>query len=217
MLLRSALSFGIQRPTLRAAALARRFVSIDIYNEQDHLQLNEQELERTVSRIRSILGYDTHSVQLILVDDDKMSEVNWQTRGIKGPTDVLSFPNLQAVKPGVLEKPQFEIPEYYNLGDCLVDVPYVMRMCEEDREYYEGSSDEETSEEESDSDDVYDDDRGVSGAMAQVYDPEKRIHMLLVHGMLHLVGYDHIEDDDYELMVAREEEILKELGLVEES
>jgi Endoribonuclease YbeY len=35
------------------------------------------------------------------------------------------------------------------------------------------------------------DDRGVSGAMAVVRDPETRICMLVVHGMLHLVGYDH--------------------------
>jgi hypothetical protein len=35
------------------------------------------------------------------------------------------------------------------------------------------------------------DNRGVSGAMAAVRDPETRIRMLVVHGMLHLVGYDH--------------------------
>ena len=35
--------------------------------------------------------------------------------------------------------------------------------------------------------------------------------MLVVHGMLHLVGYDHIEDDEYELMVVREDEVLAEL------
>jgi hypothetical protein len=35
------------------------------------------------------------------------------------------------------------------------------------------------------------DDQGVSGAMAAVRDPETRIRMLVVHGMLHLVGYDH--------------------------
>ena len=38
--------------------------------------------------------------------------------------------------------------------------------------------------------------------------------MLLVHGMLHLVGHDHEEDDEYELMVSKEEEILKELGML---
>jgi hypothetical protein len=55
------------------------------------------------------------------------------------------------------------------------------------------------------------DDRGVAPAMQYIYDPEIRIHMLIVHGMLHLVGYDHIEDDDYELMVVREDEVLAEL------
>ena len=55
------------------------------------------------------------------------------------------------------------------------------------------------------------DDRGVAPQMQYIYDPEIRIHMLLVHGMLHLVGYDHIEDDDYELMVVREDEVLAEL------
>ena len=55
------------------------------------------------------------------------------------------------------------------------------------------------------------DDRGVAPAMQYIYNPEIRIHMLLVHGMLHLVGYDHIEDDDYELMVVREDEVMAEL------
>ena len=55
------------------------------------------------------------------------------------------------------------------------------------------------------------DDRGVAPAMQYVYDPEIRIHMLVVHGMLHLVGYDHIDDDDYELMVVREDAVLAEL------
>lgn len=34
-----------------------------------------------------------------------------------------------------------------------------------------------------------DDDRGVSRAMAQVFDPLKRLPLLLVHGILHLMGY----------------------------
>lgn len=55
------------------------------------------------------------------------------------------------------------------------------------------------------------DDRGVAPAMQYIYDPEVRIHMLVVHGMLHLVGYDHETDDDYELMVVREDEVLAEL------
>jgi len=78
----------------------------------------------------------------------------------------------------------------------------------------------DSQEEEGDEDDEYEyewievdeyDDRGVAPAMLKVFDPEIRCHMLMVHGMLHLVGYDHIEDDDYELMVEREDEVLAEL------
>lgn len=37
---------------------------------------------------------------------------------------------------------------------------------------------------------------------------EEEISLLLVHGLLHLCGYDHIEDDEAEAMEAREAEIL---------
>ncbi|HLV78202.1 MAG TPA: rRNA maturation RNase YbeY, partial [Marinobacter sp.] len=35
---------------------------------------------------------------------------------------------------------------------------------------------------------------------------------MVVHGMLHLQGYDHIEDDDAEAMEALEVRLLSELG-----
>lgn len=172
--------------------------TISIYNEQTDLpNIDENALHETVQKISKILGYETYDLTLILVDDEEMIETNLESRGINAPTDILSFPFLEAERPGLLCEPEFDIPDYYTLGDIVVDVPYVMRRCKED---------EEDAEED-------DGDRGVSGAMATVYDPEKRIHMLLVHGMLHLVGHDHEEDDEYELMVKEEEEVLKQLRL----
>ncbi len=38
---------------------------------------------------------------------------------------------------------------------------------------------------------------------------EEEVSLLLVHGLLHLCGYDHIADDEAEVMEAREAEILK--------
>lgn len=37
----------------------------------------------------------------------------------------------------------------------------------------------------------------------------QEIELLLCHGLLHLLGYDHIEDEDAEIMEAREKEILE--------
>lgn len=36
---------------------------------------------------------------------------------------------------------------------------------------------------------------------------------LIIHGMLHLIGYDHIDDDDAARMEAREVEILDQMGI----
>ena len=42
---------------------------------------------------------------------------------------------------------------------------------------------------------------------------EHHVLHLLVHGILHLLGYDHIEDADADLMQAVEVEILADLGI----
>jgi len=177
--------------------------------------LSLPDLERTVSDLRHIVGYPNYDVTLVLTDDDEMRTINLETRDVDGPTDVLSFPFQECkvdetngrIMPGRLMEPEFDLPDYYTLGDIMVDVPYVHRRIEEDRRDNEGEySDVAVSNRDDD-----EDDRGVSAAMSEVYDPQRRIEMLLVHGMLHLVGYDHIKDDDYELMVQREEDALREL------
>lgn len=40
---------------------------------------------------------------------------------------------------------------------------------------------------------------------------EQRVKILLVHGVCHVLGYDHIEDSDYRRMRAKEAFILKKL------
>lgn len=185
--------------TIKLFSSATPGAKLEFYNEQTDLpNIDEERLKQTVMKIRSILGYDNYSVSLVLVDDEAMQATNLETRNVDHPTDILSFQYHDAIRPGVLIKPPFDIPDLFNLGHMMIDVPYVIRQCKEDEQWeYED-----------------DDDKGVSAAMATVYDPEQRLHMLLVHGMLHLVGYDHIEDDDYELMATREDEIMKELDLL---
>lgn len=42
---------------------------------------------------------------------------------------------------------------------------------------------------------------------------ERELTILLVHGILHLLGYDHIEDDEAEVMEAKEKDILGKLTI----
>lgn len=45
---------------------------------------------------------------------------------------------------------------------------------------------------------------------------EREIVYLAVHGLLHLLGYDHMTDEDKAVMRAKEEEALREISLSEE-
>jgi probable rRNA maturation factor len=171
---------------------------------------DEARLLNTIQHIRRSMGYETYDIAVLLVSSRTMRETNLETRGVNTATDILSFPFLEAVRPGVLEAPAFggAIPDYFNLGDVMVCPQYVAARCAEDEAYYSNN----TIQEDSDVSDNEGEDRGVSSAMARVFSVEDRINMLMVHGMLHLTGYDHEEDEEYEEMVTREEEILKELG-----
>mmetsp|Transcript_13763 Transcript_13763/g.19724 ORF Transcript_13763/g.19724 Transcript_13763/m.19724 type:complete len:298 (+) Transcript_13763:96-989(+) len=193
---------------------------ITVENEQDSLRnVDIPALEDTMRAIRDILGYSTYDVSLFLSDDKEVKQMNYETRGVNASTDILSFQLHEAEKPGVLQPPEFDFPEYYTLGDMMISVPYVRRVCKSDQKESEkrllqrkSITDAKTEAQRmgtGEQENILDDDRGVSLAMSTEFDPEVRIHMLLVHGMLHLVGYDHIEDDDYEIMVAKEEEVLR--------
>ena len=46
---------------------------------------------------------------------------------------------------------------------------------------------------------------------------EREIVYLYVHSVLHLLGYDHMEEEDKQEMRAREEEVMKEVDLQQQS
>lgn len=51
----------------------------------------------------------------------------------------------------------------------------------------------------------------IRQANERQHSTETELRVLLVHGILHLLGYDHIEDDEAEIMEAKEREILAHL------
>ena len=55
--------------------------------------------------------------------------------------------------------------------------------------------------------------RAVAQAKEYGHSTKREVGYLTIHSMLHLLGYDHIEDDEAEVMEAREDAILRDLAL----
>jgi len=53
--------------------------------------------------------------------------------------------------------------------------------------------------------------KAVSQAREKGHTVAKEIDILLIHGLFHLLGYDHIRDEDYEVMHRKEESVIKKL------
>ncbi len=54
-----------------------------------------------------------------------------------------------------------------------------------------------------------------AGEQASAYNHsyERELHYLLLHGVLHCLGYDHIDENDRVVMRQKEEEILQKIGV----
>ena len=124
-------------------------------------------------------------VNLSLVNSAQMHELNLQERGIDRPTDVLSFPLVD-----------YEAPADYSL-------------LKENKIFYLNPDTDEVP-----LGDIALSVDHVKSQAAEYGHSEKREYaFLIVHSMLHLLGYDHMENEERALMQAREKEILKELRI----
>ena len=56
-------------------------------------------------------------------------------------------------------------------------------------------------------------DRAKSQAEEFGHSLEREVIYLFVHSILHLLGYDHMQEDEKKVMRAREEEVMNELGI----
>lgn len=136
---------------------------------------------------------------ITVVDKDEIKSINAEYRGIDKVTDVLSFP-------------QFESAE--DLAEALSDIEDCAG-CED----FEDAEDCETSEDSEDEytimlgDVVLCYDKACEQAIEYETGTERELVYLTVHSILHLLGYDHMEEEEKRIMRAREEEIMNEIGI----
>ena len=125
-------------------------------------------------------------VSVLLTGNDEIAVMNQEFRGINAPTDVLSFPMSD-----------YENPADFSIFDSD---DYIDSFNPETGELMLG-------------DIVISVDKVYEQAQLYGHSPERELGFLTAHSMLHLMGYDHIEDSDRVLMEERQREILDQLGL----
>ncbi len=141
------------------------------------------------------LGRPDWVVDVVLVDDETMAGLNEDFRKVTGVTDVLSFSYLQDTGIG---KPDLVRGQGHTFTNLWLDKLSCAR------------------------------ENGAAQAVGEVvlapgfvvdrcrekgWSLEHEIPMLLVHGILHILGWDHRDEGETEAMQAVEEEILAVGGL----
>ena len=173
--------------------------TIQIRNSQRSIALDMDLLHNHMRGIMEIIGKPDHDVSLWLTNDRSIREYNDRYRGKRSATDILSFPFHEYKTPGMPTPESMALNgQIKDLGDMMVSTAYVQRQCERDQADWVAEGENQWSEE-----------RGASGAMARVYDVQGRLPFLVIHGALHLLGYDHETETEYEEMVREEERVIK--------
>ena len=128
--------------------------------------------------------YET-DVSVLLTDSEKIHAMNNTFRGIDRSTDVLSFPNVD-----------YECPsDFSGIEDAAED-------------YFDPESGELCL-----GDIVINVDKVYEQASEYGHSTLREFAFLIAHSMLHLLGYDHMEQKEAEVMERKQEEILKRLGI----
>ena len=123
-------------------------------------------------------------ISLVLTDDDTIHSTNKEFRGIDRPTDVLSFPMVD-----------FPSPADYS-------------VLEEDDSCFHPESGELLL-----GDIMISVPRAVEQAREYGHSVKREYAFLIAHSMLHLLGYDHMEDEERLLMEEKQEQALKYLHI----
>ena len=127
-------------------------------------------------------------VNMTLTDNENIHEINREYRGIDRPTDVLSFPLLSYEKPGNFDFLREEREEDFNpdTGEVMLG------------------------------DIIISVDKVLEQAQNYGHSPKREFAFLIVHSMLHLFGYDHIEPEEAAVMEPKQKQILEELNIPRE-
>lgn len=162
-------------------------MTIDIeYEAEERLDLPYEEIiENVVEESLDFVEcpYDIE-LNVLLTDNEGIREINLDMRGIDNPTDVLSFPMCDFSEPGDFSGLEETPEDYFNPDTGELMLGDIVISVEKVREQAEKYGHSET----------------------------RELAFLVAHSMLHLSGYDHMEEEERLLMEDMQREILERRG-----
>lgn len=151
------------------------------------LPFSEQEVAEAV--ILETLDYEDCpyevQVNIILTTDEEIHQINLEHRGVDAPTDVLSFPMIEYAYPA-----DFTVLEADGMDSFDPDTGELIL-----------------------GDIVISVDKVIEQAEKYNHGVKREYAFLIAHSMLHLFGYDHMDELERETMEHRQEEILARLNI----
>lgn len=153
--------------------------------------INEEELALAKKVIEHILQKEgcpfDCEVNLTMTDNDGIQAVNKEFRDMDKPTDVLSFPNCDFDTPG--EFSQFRDEDVY--FDCF----------NPENDFFVLG------------DIMISRDKMLAQAEEYGHGVTREYAFLISHSVLHLIGYDHMVEEEAKHMEAKQNEYLNDLGI----
>ncbi len=128
-------------------------------------------------------------INLLLTDNEGIRTYNAQFREIDRATDVLSFPNVDYEEPGDFSDLEEQEADYFDpdSGELILG------------------------------DIIISVDKVKEQAQSYGHSEKREFAFLVAHSMLHLCGYDHMEEAEAKVMEAKQEEALRTLGITREA
>ncbi len=124
-------------------------------------------------------------VNVILTNNEEIHEINKEYRSIDRPTDVLSFPLIDYETPADFERVEDYAEDYFNLetGELMLG------------------------------DIIISVDKLYEQAQNYGHSIERELAFLVAHSMFHLMGYDHMNEEERIIMEQKQSELLNHMGI----
>lgn len=154
--------------------------------EGPELDLDYMEIANLVTE--GVLDYENcpyeSQVELLLTNNAEIQRINNEFRGIDRPTDVLSFPMIEYDSPADFSSVEEDDSNFdLETGELILGNIVISK------------------------------EKVIAQAGEYGHSVKREFAFLIAHSMLHLLGYDHMEDEERLVMEEKQRNILDNLGI----